>query len=134
VLGTLAVGAARLIHLAVLLIGHWSALHLFGVDVPPSAAMVLLPVLFLISAIPIAPAGLGTTQAAAVTLFAGFAAGGPDAQRATVLAYSLAFQFVPMAFVAAIGLPCLRLATRGAERDDAVTDAAGTHTGPPGPK
>jgi uncharacterized membrane protein YbhN (UPF0104 family) len=130
--GTLAVGAARMVHLVVLLLGHWTALHLFGVDVPPAAAMVLLPVLFLISAIPIAPAGLGTTQAAAVTLFATFAAGGPDAQRATVLAYSLAFQFVPMVFVAAIGLPCLRLATRAAQEDG--TDADATHTGPPAPE
>jgi uncharacterized membrane protein YbhN (UPF0104 family) len=132
--GTCKVGAARLVHLTVLMVGHWSALHLFGVDVPPTAALVLLPVLFLVQALPIAPAGLGTTQAAAVTLFAGYAVGAPDAQRATVLAYSLAFQAVPMIFVVAVGLVCLRLATRDADAAATEGDAVDSLTGPPKPK
>lgn len=109
VLGTLQVTAARMIHLMVLMGGHFAAMRLFGIEVPIAVALAGLPVLFLIAALPISPAGLGTTQAAAVTLFSSFAPGSSEqARQATVLAYSLAFQVTGTLVVALVGLICLR--------------------------
>lgn len=109
--GTLRVAAARAPHLAVLIVGHWLALRLFGIEVPLSAALTRLPVLFLVAALPLAPSGLGTTQAAAITLFAEFAAGEEAARHAAVLAYSLSLHALGMVLSASIGIACLRLAT-----------------------
>ncbi len=109
VLGTLRVAAARGVHATALVLGHWLAMRVFGIDVPFHTALALIPVLLLVAAVPIAPSGLGTTQAAAVTLFAKYAPGGEEAVReATVLAYSLSFHFISVGFVALIGLICLR--------------------------
>jgi uncharacterized membrane protein YbhN (UPF0104 family) len=110
IMGTLRVSAARAIHLGVLIAGHWAAMWLFGIEVPTAVALAQLPVVFLVAAVPISPSGLGTTQAAAITLFTSYAAGATDAAReASVLAYSLSFHFAGTAAVAAIGLVCLRL-------------------------
>jgi uncharacterized membrane protein YbhN (UPF0104 family) len=78
--------------------------------------MVLLPIVFMVGAIPIAPAGLGTTQATAVALFATYASGTAEEARASVLAYSLAFQVASTPFLIVIGLVCLRLTTREVTR------------------
>ncbi|MCG8417741.1 MAG: flippase-like domain-containing protein [Proteobacteria bacterium] len=107
--GTLRVIAARTVHLTVLLAGHITAMLLFGIEVPISVAAAGLPVLFFVATLPISPAGLGTTQAAAVTLFASFAPGANDsAQQAAVLAYSLAFQIAGTLVAAVVGVVCLR--------------------------
>jgi len=114
VAGTAAVTAARAVHTALLVASHFAALRLFGIDVPPEAALARLPVLFLVGALPVAPAGLGTSQAAAVTLFADYAPGDTsDAQAAAVLAYSLSYHVISTVLVSAIGIGCLRRATRG---------------------
>ena len=115
--GTLRVAGARVVHVSVLIAGHWMAMHLFGIHVPAAAALAQLPVVFLVAAIPISPSGLGTTQAAAITLFAPYASGAElPAREAAVLAYSLSFQFAGTAAVAAIGLVCLRLMGAGRAR------------------
>lgn len=112
VAGTVRITEARAVHLAVLMAGHWLAMRLVGIDVPLSAALAGLPVMFLVASLPIAPAGLGTTQAAAVTLFSGFAPGATEPLRqAAVLAYSLAFQAASTFAIGIIGLLCLRLTT-----------------------
>lgn len=112
VVGTLRITAARCLHAAVLIAGHFTAMHLFGIPVPATVALAGLPVVFLIATLPISPSGLGTTQAAAITLFASFAPGATQAAReAAVLAYSLGFQVANTAVIAAIGLACLRLGT-----------------------
>lgn len=120
VAGTLRVGAARIAHLAVLIAGHWLAMRLFGIEVPPAVAVARLPVLFLVAALPISPSGLGTTQAAAVTLFSEYVEAG-TAPEATVLAYSLSFQVVGTALAAVWGLVCLRHVTRGGPVAEAET-------------
>ena len=107
--GHLIVGALRLPHLTSLIVGHLLVLRLFGVAVPTSAALALLPVVFMVAIVPISPGGLGTAQAAAVTLFAPFvAASTASEQRATVLAYSLGLHFVTLAVQALLGVECLR--------------------------
>ena len=109
VLGTLRVTGVRSVHLAILMAGHFTAMWLFGIEVPISVALAGLPVLFLVAALPISPSGLGTTQAAAITLFSSFAPGSSEqARQATVLAYSLAFQVTGTLVVAIVGMICLR--------------------------
>jgi uncharacterized membrane protein YbhN (UPF0104 family) len=107
--GSLRVASARAVHLGVLICGHVMAMRLFAVEVPLVMALAGLPVLFLVGALPISPAGLGTTQAAAITLFGAFAPGGSEASRhAVVLAYSLSFQIAVTAVMMSAGLVCLR--------------------------
>ncbi|HET6611681.1 MAG TPA: lysylphosphatidylglycerol synthase transmembrane domain-containing protein [Kofleriaceae bacterium] len=103
-----AVGS-RALHTVALLGGHYVAMHIFGIDVPIGAALARLPVLIVVNALPVSPAGLGTTQAAAVVLFSAFAPGDtPGAREATVLAYSLSFHVLSQGFGALLSLPCLR--------------------------
>jgi len=104
---------ARLPHVAWLMLGHWSALRLFGVLVPPAQALTLLPILFVVSVLPIAPSGIGTTQATAIALFAPFSvAATQSAREASVLAYALALQFGALLIQAALGLGFLRRVTK----------------------
>ncbi len=123
--GTLRVAGGRLLHATALVLGHWTVLRLFGVEVPLLDATVRLPVLFLVAALPISPAGLGTTQAAAITLFASYA---PDAtaaaRHARVLAYSLSLQFISTLVVALIGLYFLRRLTGSADPRGSLESAA----------
>jgi uncharacterized membrane protein YbhN (UPF0104 family) len=114
VVGHLAAAAARLPHIAVLLLGHILAMRLFGVKPPLGQALALLPIVFVVATLPIAPSGLGTAQAAAVALLSPFAAGTPEERQAAVLGYSLALQFLSLIGQALLGVACLRLATGGA--------------------
>ena len=77
------------------LITSYFALMAFGLHVPLGYLIVFLPIVWLISSIPITVMGLGTTQAAMLWLVAGFArgTGGPEAIEAAVLAYSLLWWF-----------------------------------------
>ncbi len=111
--GHLVAAAARLPHIAVLLAGHILAMRLFGVKPPLGQALALLPIVFVVATLPIAPSGLGTAQAAAIALFSRFAAGTVDERQAAVLGYSLALQFLGLIGQAVLGVVCLRLATRG---------------------
>ena len=105
----LALASARGLHLTIMVSGHWLVLGLFGIEVPFAAALVQLPVMFLVGALPIAPAGLGTTQAAALTLFSGYASDHTTAAAdASVLAYSLSCHVAGIALMAILGLVCLR--------------------------
>lgn len=112
--GTLRVAGARVVHVCGLMLGHWAVMRVFGVDVPVLEAAARMPLLFFVSALPIAPAGLGTGQAAAIALFSEFAGGDQSAREAAVLAYSLSVQVLGMALHAALGLAFLRRATRDA--------------------
>jgi uncharacterized membrane protein YbhN (UPF0104 family) len=130
---------ARVLHLGVLVTGHWLVMHLFGIAVPPAAALLRLPALFMVSALPISPAGLGTTQAAAITLFSGHAAGLDQAAReATVLAYSLSCHVAGVVVLVLVGLVCWRWLPRAdvvarAVRGDAVQAAPDGDSDRPNP-
>ena len=103
---------ARIPHLCILLAGNFLCLRLFGVAVPPIAALTYLPILFLITAVPVTPQGLGTTQLAAQRFFTQYGPGGGAAAIAAVTAYSLCFQVGSMAAQALLGIYFLRRTTR----------------------
>jgi uncharacterized membrane protein YbhN (UPF0104 family) len=108
--GHLVIGAARVPHFAVLVAGHFVAMRFFGIRVPPSQAIALLPLVFIISVLPISPSGLGTAQATSVLLFAHFAPGVDAAARqAAVLGYSLGLLFSGTLAQALVGVVFLRL-------------------------
>lgn len=67
--GHLWAALGRLPHLLVLVLTYWGALRLWGIPVPLAQGVAMVPLVLAIGALPITPAGLGTTQAALVLLF-----------------------------------------------------------------
>ena len=70
------------------LVLHYSAAHAFAIEIPFSAMLTFLPVIFMIAALPVTVAHLGTTQAAWIFFFSQYA---PAPQ---LLAFSLAAHLV----------------------------------------
>jgi hypothetical protein len=99
--GHLAALAARFPHVLLLALGQWGALWIWGVRIPADHALALMPLVLVVAALPVAPAGLGTLQAAQVLLFA------PYATEAAVLSFSLAFSLLGLVFQAAVGVASL---------------------------
>jgi uncharacterized membrane protein YbhN (UPF0104 family) len=64
----------------------WSTLPCLGLEVPFTGVLARMPLVQSAAALPIAPAGLGTAQAAMLALFAGF--GPPERWLAYALLYS----------------------------------------------
>jgi hypothetical protein len=123
----------RLPHIGVLLLWHFASLRMFGVQVSPGAALLYLPAYFAVSSLPINVNGLGVAQLVAVYFFAPYvtvAAGTTDphaAQKAAVIAYSLATSGISIVLQLVLGLICLRWATaRGLKPQpvEAVAEAA----------
>lgn len=106
--GHLVAVGVRTPHVVVMSIGTWAALRAWGIPAPGSSALTLIPIVVLASALPIAPAGLGTTQAALVLLFTPFARGG----KAEVLAFSIVHFVYNVGAMLAVGLLCMPLARR----------------------
>ena len=98
----------RLPHIGTLMALNLSALYGFGVQVPFTTALVSLPVVFLIAALPISVQGLGTTQTAMVLFFSGYVPAALGEGRAVVLGASLTTQAVSVAAQVLVGLVCLR--------------------------
>jgi hypothetical protein len=87
--GHLLVLLVRLPHMAVLFMGNYVPFLLFGVDVPFGDALALVPPLLLVVGLPITPQGVGTRDALAVQLLAGYAPGSHSEQVATIIACTL---------------------------------------------
>jgi hypothetical protein len=81
----------RLPHLAVQFLGAWIPFRFFGVDIPLADAIVLMPVLMFVVALPVSPQGLGTRDALSLALFSGYAEGGPETQASVVAAATLSW-------------------------------------------
>ena len=60
--------AARVPHMLLLALLHWGAFRVWGIPVPLLRGIALMPVVLLVSALPITPGGLGSTQALQVAL------------------------------------------------------------------
>ncbi len=101
----------RLPHLAVLLIWHFIALRCFHIKVPFYLAMLYLPVVFAVGALPISIFGLGTTQMVAPYYFADFAGSGPSGN-AAAFAYSLSMTAISTVSNLVMGFLFLRRGAR----------------------
>ncbi len=88
---------------------NYFSLAAFDLHVPLIYLFVYLPIVWLISSIPITVMGLGTTQAAMLWLVARFAegSGGPEEIAAAILAYSLLWWFCFNRGRSLIGAVCL---------------------------
>lgn len=107
--GHLRAATGRVPHVLVLILTYWGALRLWGIPVPLLEGLVLIPVVLFIGALPITPAGLGTTQAAMVILFSPYVPlANPEARAAAVLAFSLVAYFWGITIQASLGLWCCR--------------------------
>lgn len=104
---------ARAPHMLLLALLHWGAFRVWGIDIPFLRGMALMPVVLLISALPITPSGLGTTQVLQVLFFSAWADGAtPEARAADVLAFSLVHWVFSLLWQGGIGLACLGLLRR----------------------
>lgn len=110
---------ARLPHVVVIVFGHWVAMRAWGIPAPLALAASVLPGLAFAAALPISPAGLGTTQAGLVLFFSAFASGATqEAREANLLAFSIVHFVYGMIGQLVFGLACLPLARRqDASRD-----------------
>jgi uncharacterized membrane protein YbhN (UPF0104 family) len=105
----------RVPHVLVMSLGVWLAMRAWGIPVPFALGLTLMPVVVIASALPIAPAGLGTTQAALVYFFSAFAAGATDgARHASILAFAIVHFVYGVAAIVLVGLVCMPLAKRTA--------------------
>jgi uncharacterized membrane protein YbhN (UPF0104 family) len=99
---------ARFPHMMLLAVLHWLAFRIWGIAVPAVPGLALNPIVLLLSALPVTPGGLGTTQALQVLFFSPWAAGTTgDDRAASVLAFSLVHHVVNLVVQAALGLACL---------------------------
>jgi hypothetical protein len=103
----------RIPHLVVMTLGIWVGMVVWGIPAPFSAAATVMPVVVIIQALPLAPAGMGTTQAALVYFFAQYAAGATADERA---AHVFAFAIVQFVYMVAatllVGIVCVPFARR----------------------
>jgi hypothetical protein len=105
--GYLRAAAGRVPHVVIMVLTYWGAMRLWGIFVPLPHGLVMLSGIFFLNALPLSPAGLGTTQAALVLLFSHYVPfSNPQAQKATVLAFSLAYNFIMITTQAIIGILC----------------------------
>jgi hypothetical protein len=120
----------RLPHIGVLLLWHYASLRMFGVNVTVGAALLLLPAYFAVQTLPINVNGLGVAQLVAVYFFASYAtvpAGVSDpvaAQKAAVMAYSLATASFSLVLQFVMGAICLRWATARGLKPEPITTVA----------
>lgn len=98
----------RFPHMLLLAVLHWLAFRIWGIAVPALHGLALNPIVLLLSALPVTPGGLGTTQALQVLFFSPWASGATaDDRAAAVLAFSLVHHVVNLIVQAALGLACL---------------------------
>ncbi len=112
--GHLQAAAVRLPHMLFLVLAYWGAMRLWGIEVPLARGMAMITVVLFVYAVPVTPAGLGTTQAALVMLFSPFVPqAAPAVRAASVLAFGLIYQFSGLISQALIGFWCLQKMRRG---------------------
>lgn len=116
---------ARIPHVVVIVLGDWAAMRAWGIHVPFSAGITLVPVVVIAASLPISPAGLGTTQAAFTLLFASYATGATaELRTGQILAFALVHFVYGVACSLTIGSICLPFARRAGLRGPDPTPAA----------
>ena len=126
VMGHLKAAVVRVPHVVVVVFTHFLALRSFDITVPVGPGLILIPMILLITSLPLAPFGLGTGQTAAVAFFSRYAPGATiDAQRAKVLAYSLSLTSLALALQGLLGVIFLKkVSDIMAMRKEAEAEAA----------
>lgn len=105
VTGHLKATLVRLPHVLFMILGYYLVMRAFYLTVPLHAGMTFIPLVFLVSWVPVTPFGLGTMQMATVHFFARYAGDETLAARqARALMASLAGSALPIAFQALLGL------------------------------
>jgi hypothetical protein len=117
--------ATRVPHVLALVLSHWFAMRAWGIEVPFGLGVMTLPAVVIAAALPISPAGFGTTQAAMVYLYADYAAGATASGReAAMLAFSIVHFAYFLVAQAMVGLACIpmtrRLTAEAARSPEAV--------------
>jgi hypothetical protein len=108
--------AGRALNIAVLTAFHWGAMRAFGIDIPAGAAAMYVPVILLVTSLPINVAGLGAAQAAWLLLL-------PWASGPRLLAFQALWNVFSGLGILARGLPFVRGVVREIE-DGRATPAA----------
>jgi len=104
---------ARLPHVIVIVLGHWFAMRAWGIPVPFGAAVISLPAVVIAAALPISPAGLGTSQVALVYLFSDYSMQATtDGRAAAMFAFSTVHFVYCIVGQAIVGIACIPLARR----------------------
>lgn len=104
---------ARLPHLGVLVLGTWSAYFFFDVHIPVGTALVYLPIMLMITTLPITPQGFGAREAFAATFFLRFAPGETQAEQIGRLTAATTSWGVSVTLVGVlIGIVCGRIVDR----------------------
>jgi hypothetical protein len=99
------------------LVLHYYAAHAFGIRIPFAQLLTFLPVIFMLAALPVTVAHLGTTQAAWIFFF------GQYAPAPRLLAFSLAAHLVFASTRALVGVAWLPIAYR-----ELIPDTVATRT------
>jgi hypothetical protein len=117
----------RIPHVLVIIVWHFIALRMFSVPVTPFQALMYLPAVFFLAALPISVQGLGMSQGAAVFFFA---TPHDRASEAHVLAYTFAMTGVGIFVQLAMGFSFLPSARRlGLRTTVPVAEASQTAAG-----
>lgn len=105
--GHLWAAGGRLPHILFLVLTYWGALRLWGIPVPLAQGVAMVPLVLLIGALPLTPAGLGTSQAALIFLFSSYVPlPTPEVRAAALLAFGLIYYFLGIVVQALLGLVC----------------------------
>ena len=104
---------ARLPHVLVLVVKLWIGLRIWGIELPLAQGLVRLAAVLVAAVLPLAPAGLGTTEVALVALVSPYShAPTAGARESVVLAFALLYHLFGMAGQALVGLGCLGVLSR----------------------
>jgi uncharacterized membrane protein YbhN (UPF0104 family) len=89
--GHIAAILVRLPHVFVQFLGAWVPFSFFGVHIPFTDALALMPVLMFVVTLPVSPQGLGTRDALSLALFSTYAPGVGAERASTVAATTLSW-------------------------------------------
>lgn len=112
VVGHLVAVAARVPHFVVIFSATWAIFEVFGIHIPWQAAALHVPVLMVLSTLPLTPLGFGTRDAFSSLVFAKYATGTEAEQLSQVGAATLSWGVGLMLANALVGAALMRFALR----------------------
>jgi len=99
----------RIPHVGILMVFSYASLHAFGVQLPASQAILYLPIVYFIAALPISVMGLGVNQLTLAYFFYKYVPNhSPEDARKLIEMASLGAQAVSLVVQVVLGLFCMR--------------------------